>query len=41
MDDDIPKPVRPETFRAVLERRLSRMAESAESGDGRPLRRAA
>ena len=41
MDDYIPKPVRPETLRAVLERWLGPAAARAESGDGGPLRRAA
>jgi PAS domain S-box-containing protein len=41
MDDYIAKPVRPETLRAVLRHWLGPETESAESGDGRPDRRAA
>jgi PAS domain S-box-containing protein len=41
MDDYLPKPVRMETLREVLERWLGRDADVAESGEGTPTRRAA
>ena len=41
MDDYIPKPVRPETLRGVLEHWLGPQTEGAESGEGGSLRRAA